>query len=36
MHLNGRYTIFAHVTRGMDVVNKIVQGDRVLRVEILN
>lgn len=36
MHLNGRYTIFARVTRGMDVVNRIVQGDRVLRVEVLN
>jgi len=35
-HLNGRYTIFARVTRGMDVVKHIVQGDRVLRVEILN
>ena len=35
-HLNGRYTIFAHVTRGMEVVKRIVQGDRVLRVEILN
>ncbi len=33
MHLNGRYTIFAHVTRGMDVVGRIVQGDRILRVE---
>jgi cyclophilin family peptidyl-prolyl cis-trans isomerase/HEAT repeat protein len=36
MHLNGRYTIFAHVTAGMGVVKSIVQGDRVLRVEILN
>jgi cyclophilin family peptidyl-prolyl cis-trans isomerase/HEAT repeat protein len=35
-HLNGRYTIFAHVVRGLDVAKKIVQGDRVLRVEILN
>jgi len=35
MHLNGRYTIFARVTRGMDVVRRIVQGDRVLKVEIL-
>jgi len=35
LHLDGRYTIFAHVTRGMDVVQKIVQGDRVLRVDIL-
>jgi cyclophilin family peptidyl-prolyl cis-trans isomerase len=34
-HLNGRYTIFARVVRGMDVVSRIVQGDRVLRVEIL-
>ena len=34
-HLNGRYTIFAHVVRGMDVVGKIVQGDHVIRVEIL-
>ncbi|HTM57726.1 MAG TPA: HEAT repeat domain-containing protein [Candidatus Udaeobacter sp.] len=35
MHLNGRYTIFAHVTRGMDLVRNIVQGDHVVRVEIL-
>jgi len=34
-HLNGRYTIFAHVVRGMDVVGNIVPGDRVLRVEVL-
>lgn len=34
-HLNGRYTIFARVTRGLDVVRRVVQGDRVLRVEIL-
>jgi cyclophilin family peptidyl-prolyl cis-trans isomerase/HEAT repeat protein len=35
-HLNGRYTVFARVTRGMDVVHRIVQGDRITRVEILN
>jgi cyclophilin family peptidyl-prolyl cis-trans isomerase/HEAT repeat protein len=35
LHLDGRYTIFAHVTRGMDVVRRIVQGDRVLKVTIL-
>ncbi|HTO92174.1 MAG TPA: peptidylprolyl isomerase, partial [Candidatus Sulfotelmatobacter sp.] len=35
-HLDGRYTIFAHVTRGMDVVWRIVQGDRVLKVELLD
>ena len=34
-HLNGRYTIFAHVTTGMDVVSRVVQGDRVLKVDIL-
>ena len=33
-HLNGKYTIFAHVTAGMDVVGRIVQGDRVLKVDI--
>jgi cyclophilin family peptidyl-prolyl cis-trans isomerase/HEAT repeat protein len=35
LHLDGRYTIFARVVRGMDVVHRVVQGDRVLRVEIL-
>ena len=34
-HLDGRYTIFAHVVHGMDVVQRIVQGDRVLKVEII-
>ncbi len=34
-HLDGRYTIFARVTRGMDVVNRLVQGDRVLRIDIV-
>ena len=33
--LNGRYTIFARVTAGMDVAWRIVQGDRVLKVDIL-
>jgi cyclophilin family peptidyl-prolyl cis-trans isomerase/HEAT repeat protein len=36
LHLDGRYTIFAHVTRGMDVVNRIVQGDKILKLEILD
>jgi cyclophilin family peptidyl-prolyl cis-trans isomerase len=35
MHLNGRYTIFAHVTKGMDVVGSVVQGDRITKVEIV-
>jgi len=34
-HLNGKYTIFARVVRGQDVVWRIVQGDQVRRVEIL-
>ena len=34
-HLNGRYTIFARVVRGMDVVWKITQGDKVTKVDIL-
>ncbi len=33
--LDGRYTIFARVTAGMDVVWRVVQGDRVLKVDIL-
>ena len=35
-HLNGRYTIFARVVRGMEVVHAIVQGDAVWRVEIFD
>ena len=34
-HLDGRYTIFAHVVRGMEVVGQIVQGDPILSVELL-
>jgi cyclophilin family peptidyl-prolyl cis-trans isomerase len=33
--LNGRYTIFARVSSGMDVVWRTVQGDRVLKVDLL-
>jgi cyclophilin family peptidyl-prolyl cis-trans isomerase/HEAT repeat protein len=33
--LDGRYTIFARVTSGMDVVWRTVQGDKVLKVEIV-
>jgi cyclophilin family peptidyl-prolyl cis-trans isomerase len=33
-HLDGRYTIFASVTRGMEVVYRITQGDRIEKVEI--
>jgi cyclophilin family peptidyl-prolyl cis-trans isomerase/HEAT repeat protein len=34
-HLNGRYTIFARVTRGLDVARRISQGATVYRVEVL-
>jgi cyclophilin family peptidyl-prolyl cis-trans isomerase/HEAT repeat protein len=33
-HLDGRYTIFAEVLEGMDVVNKIEMGDLVTKVEL--
>lgn len=32
-HLDGRYTIFARVVDGMDVVNKVQVGDRILKIE---
>ena len=34
-HLNGRYTIFAEVTRGLDVAKRVTQGAIVNRVEVL-
>lgn len=34
-HLDGRYTIFAEVVAGMDVVNKIEVGDQILEVRLL-
>lgn len=33
-HLDGRHTVFGKVTSGMDVVNSIRQGDKMLTVEI--
>jgi cyclophilin family peptidyl-prolyl cis-trans isomerase len=35
-HLDGRYTIFAKVSEGMDVVHQIQQGDQILDIEFLN
>jgi len=32
-HLDGTYTVFGQVVSGMDVVNRIVPGDRILRIE---
>lgn len=34
-HLDGRYTNFADVVEGMDVVDTLVQGDRILAVRVL-
>jgi cyclophilin family peptidyl-prolyl cis-trans isomerase len=34
-HLEGRYTIFAAVEEGMDIVHKIEVGDRIVSVEII-
>jgi cyclophilin family peptidyl-prolyl cis-trans isomerase/HEAT repeat protein len=31
-HLDGAYTLFGHVTRGDDVLDRIVQGDRIRRI----
>lgn len=33
-HLDGHYTIFARLTSGYEVLDRIVQGDRILRVEV--
>jgi cyclophilin family peptidyl-prolyl cis-trans isomerase/HEAT repeat protein len=35
-HLDGRYTIFAEVTNGMDVVHKIEVGDIIVDIHLLN
>ncbi|HKZ38603.1 MAG TPA: peptidylprolyl isomerase, partial [Chryseolinea sp.] len=34
-HLDGRYTLFAEVERGMDVVDQIEVGDRIISIELI-
>jgi len=33
-HLDGHYTVFGHVIAGFDVLDAVVQGDRILRITI--
>ena len=33
--LDGRYAVFGRVTRGMDVVDKLVQGDKLISAKVL-
>lgn len=34
-HLNGRHTVFGQTIEGLDVIQKIQQGDKMLKVEVL-
>jgi peptidyl-prolyl cis-trans isomerase B (cyclophilin B) len=34
--LDGKHTVFGEVTKGQDVVNAIAQGDKILKIEILD
>ena len=35
-YLDGEYTVFGQTISGMDVVQKIIQGDKILKIEIIN
>ena len=35
-HLNGKHTVFGEVTKGQDVVNAIAQGDKIVKIEVLD
>jgi len=35
-HLDGKHSVFGEVTKGQDVVNKIVQGDKIEKIEVLD
>ena len=34
-HLDGLYTIFGHVVKGMDIVNKIQQEDKIIEITVI-
>ena len=36
LHLDGRYTLFGEVTRGMDVADKLEVGDKIISARVLN
>ncbi len=36
LHLDGNYTIFAHITSGMDIIHKIEPGDIIEKILIIN
>jgi peptidyl-prolyl cis-trans isomerase B (cyclophilin B) len=33
-HLDGKHTVFGHVTKGQDVVDSIAQGDKIVGIEV--
>jgi len=35
-HLDGKHSVFGEVTKGQDVVNKIVKGDKINKIEVLD
>lgn len=35
-HLDGKHTVFGHVTTGQDVVDSIAQGDKIVGIDILD
>ncbi len=35
-HLDGKHTVFGEVTKGQDVVNSIKQGDKIVKIEVLD
>ncbi len=35
-HLDGKHTVFGEVTKGQNVVNAIAQGDKIVKIEILD